>query len=288
MTEISKEYISSLFSPVPVDANKGSRGHQLNICGSFTMPGAAVICAMAGIRSGSGLVKVTTPDMAYPIIASHLIQPIFNPVASNEYGTFSANSVYAIEKDLQWSDSVVVGCGMGCNDDTTKITEYVLKNSNSPIILDADGINSIIKRIDILKEVKAPVVLTPHPGEMARCVSSTVSYVQENRISVAKDFAKKYGVIVLLKGCRTVVTDGERVLINPTGNPSMAMGGTGDMLSGMIGSFVAQGMNAFDAACAGAYIHGLCGERVANEISVRGATVEDMMDQLGALMSEFD
>lgn len=288
MTEISKEYISSLFSPVPVDSNKGSRGHQLNICGSYTMPGAAVICAKAGIRSGSGLVKVTTPDKAYPIIASHLVQPIFNPVPSNDLGTFSSNSIDAVLKDLEWANSIVIGCGMGCNDDTARLTQAVLKNANSPIILDADGINSIIGSIDILKEVKAPIVLTPHPGEMARCVSSTVSYVQNDRVTVAKAFAKEYGVVVLLKGYRTVVTDGERVLVNPTGNPSMAMGGTGDMLSGMIGSFVAQGMDVFDSACAGAYIHGLCGEMVAKNVSVRGATVEDMIDQLGALMSEFD
>lgn len=288
MTDITYDYIKSVFPSVPLDANKGSRGHQLNICGSYRMPGAAVICAKAGIRSGSGLVKMIVPNSAYPIVASHLVQPIFEPVADNDYGTLSADAIDTVLDSLKWADSIVIGCGMGNNADTTELVSAVLKNAECPIILDADGINSIIERIDILKEVKAPVVLTPHPGEMARCVSSTVSHVQENRVSVAKSFAKEYGVIVLLKGRGTVVTDGERVLINPTGNPSMAMGGTGDMLSGMIGSFAAQGIDLFDSACAGAYIHGLCGEAVANSISVRGATVEDMIDQLGALMSDFD
>lgn len=288
MTNITYDYVKSLFSPVPADANKGSRGHQLNICGSYCMPGAAVICAKAGIRSGSGLVKMIVPDKAYPIVASHLVQPIFQPVPTNELGTFSMDSIADVVDSLKWADSIVIGCGIGNNADTTELVSAVLKNAQCPIILDADGINSIIGSIDILKEVKAPVVLTPHPGEMSRCVSSTVSYVQENRISVAKNFAKEYGVCVLLKGRGTVVTDGEKVLVNPTGNPSMAMGGTGDMLSGMIGSFVAQGIDLFGSACAGAYIHGLCGEAVADSISVRGATVEDMIDQLGALMSDFD
>lgn len=286
--EITKEYIKSSFPNIPIDANKGTRGHQQLICGSYKMPGAAVISAMAGIRAGSGLVKLTTPDKAYPLVASHLVQPIFDPVASNNFGTFSCLAIEDIVSNLDWANSIAIGCGIGCNDDTTSLVSAVLKNAKCPIILDADGINSIIPRIDILKEIKAPVVLTPHPGEMARCVSSTVSYVQDNRENVAKAFAREYGVIVVLKGSGTVVTDGDRVLVNPTGNPSLAMGGTGDMLTGMIGSFVAQGMDVFDSACAGAFIHGECADLVANRISVRGATVEDMMDQLGALMSDYD
>lgn len=285
---ITKDYIRSVFPPIPKDANKGSRGHQLLICGSYRMPGAAVISASSAIRSGSGLVKLITPDTAYPLVASHLTQPIFDAMLSNEYGTLSSLCADYIVNSLDWADSIVIGCGLGCNDDTTAIVSAVLKNAKCPILLDADGINSIIQCIDILKEVKAPVVLTPHPGEMSRCVSSTVSYVQDNREDVAKTFAKEYGVTVVLKGSGTVVTDGDRVLINPTGNPSMAMGGTGDMLSGMIGSFIAQGIDVFDSACAGAFIHGECGDLVANRLSIRGATVEDMIDQLGALMSDYE
>lgn len=288
MVEITKEYVKSLFPSIPIDANKGDRGHQLNICGSYRMPGAAVICAKAGIRSGSGLVKVTTPDMAYPIIASHLTQPIFDPVVSSVSGTFSADAIDSILPEISWADSIAVGCGMGCNNDTTELVKAVLDNAECPIILDADGINSITRCIDIIKGVKAPVVLTPHPGEMARCVSLSVAEVQDNRVEVAVNFARQYGVIVVLKGCGTIVTDGEAVYHNPTGSPSMAMGGTGDMLTGMIASFAAQGMSAIDAAVAGVFIHGMCGDLVADEISVRGATVDDMIDRLGALMSQFE
>ena len=132
-----------------------------------------------------------------------------------------------------------------------------------------------------------PVVLTPHPGEMARLTSKSVAEVQSNRVGIAKDFAVKYGVTVVLKGANTVVTDGETVLINTTGNPAMAMGGTGDMLSGIIGSFVAQGINTFDSAMAGVYIHGCAGDEAVCRLSQRGITVFDMIERLGALMSEY-
>ena len=176
---------------------------------------------------------------------------------------------------------------MGVSDDTRKITEFVLKNSKVPVILDADGINCITSSIDILKDVKVPVVLTPHPGEMSRLVSKSVDEVQSNRVEIAKDFAKKYGVLIALKGANTVVTDGETVFVNMSGNPAMAMGGTGDMLSGIIGSFVAQGINPYDATKAGVFIHGLSGDNASKAISQRGITVFDMIDRLGALMSEF-
>ena len=192
-----------------------------------------------------------------------------------------------ISNDMQWASAIVLGCGMGVSDDTRKITEFVLKNSKVPVILDADGINCITLSIDILKDVKVPVVLTPHPGEMSRLVSKSVEEVQSNRVEVAKDFAKKYGVLIALKGANTVVTDGETVFVNMSGNPAMAMGGTGDMLSGIIGSFVAQGINPYDATKAGVFIHGLSGDNVSKAISQRGITVFDMIDRLGALMSEF-
>lgn len=276
------------FPKVDKNANKGTLGHQLNICGSYKMFGAGVIATQSAIRCGAGLVKLVMPRSAYPLMAAHLTQPIFSPVLDNSDGTFSANAVDEIISELKWADSIVIGCGIGCNDDTAKVTRAVLKNANSPIILDADGINSIIMSISILKDVKAPIVLTPHPGEMARLISKTVAEVQDDRIGIAKRFAKENGVILVLKGANTVVTDGSEVFVNMTGNSSMAMGGTGDMLSGMIGSFAAQGMSLFDAAKCAVYIHGACGDTASKLLSRRGITVSDMIEQLGALMSDFE
>jgi len=270
------------------NSNKGTFGHQLNICGSYKMFGAAVICASAAIKSGVGLVKAVLPTSAYPLAAAHLVQPIFSPLAQTEHGTLSADSVSDILPDFDWADSIALGCGLGVNEDTVKITDFVLKNAKCPVILDADGINCVKSRISIFKEIKAPVVLTPHPAEMARLVSKTVAEVQADRIGVAKAFAAQNNVIVVLKGANTVVTDGERVFVNLTGNPAMAMGGTGDMLTGIIASLTAQGVSPFEAAAAGVYIHGLCGDRAATKISMRGITVDDMTEQLGTLMSEFE
>ena len=285
-TAIKIDDVKKLIPPLEYNSNKGSNGHLLCLCGSYKMPGAGVICCESAIRSGVGLVKLTVPKSAYPIVASHLVQPIFNPVEESN-GMYSEKAIDEISNDMQWASAIVLGCGMGVSDDTRKITEFVLKNSKVPVILDADGINCITLSIDILKDVKVPVVLTPHPGEMSRLVSKSVEEVQSNRVEVAKDFAKKYGVLIALKGANTIVTDGETVFVNMSGNPAMAMGGTGDMLSGIIGSFVAQGINPYDATKAGVFIHGLSGDNVSKAISQRGITVFDMIDRLGALMSEF-
>ncbi len=252
------------------------------------MFGAAVIAAKAALRSGVGLVKLTVPESAYPLVAAHLTQPIFNPVYANETGTFSAAAVAGITENLDWADSIVLGCGIGVNDDTCEVVETVLKKSKSPVILDADGINCIKPRISILKEIKVPVVLTPHPGEMAGLISKQVAEIQENRIEISKSFAREMHSILVLKGANTVVTDGYEVFVNTTGNPGMAMGGSGDMLSGIIGAFIAQGLSPFDAAKAAVYLHGLSGDMAAKLYGEKGMLVSDMTEQLGALMSKLE
>lgn len=285
---IEPEDIKKVFPKRDKNANKGDFGHQLNICGSYKMFGAAVIATKAALRSGAGLVKLTIPSSAYPLAAAHLTQPIFNPVYETEQGTFSASGTAGIIKDLPWADSIVLGCGMGVNDDTVAVTEEVLKNAECPVILDADGINAINQRISIIRDIKVPIVLTPHPGEMARLISKQVAEIQANRINTAKAFAKENRIILVLKGANTVVTDGNQVFVNVTGNPAMAMGGCGDMLSGMLGAFVAQGVDPFEAAKAAVYIHGLCGDLTAQKLSAKGMLVSDMIDRLGTLMSDFE
>lgn len=277
-------------SSMPVadfNANKGSNGKLLCLCGSYHMPGAAVICCTSAVKTGAGLVNLTLPESAYPLVASHLVQPVFHPVP-DENGMYSINSLDDILDDVKNADAVAMGCGIGVNQSTQTICRQVLKNSKVPVILDADGINSILPCIDILKDIKVPVVLTPHPGEMARLISKTPAEVQNNRIDIAKNFAKRYGVILVLKGANTVVTDGETVFVNLTGNYGMAMGGTGDMLTGIISSLVAQKIDVYSACKMGVYIHGMAGDVTAKEISHRGMTVLDMTDRLGALMSEFE
>ena len=285
---ITKATVKKSFPKRAKNSHKGTFGHQLNICGSFLMPGAAVICANAALKTGVGLLKCMFPKSIYSVMTSHLCQPIFAPLCENESKTISIGALNNIHDELKWADSVVIGCGIGNNDDTQVITGQVIKTSKAPVVLDADGINSSASFIDILKDRRAPLVITPHPAEMARLVGDSVEEVQNNRIAVAKAFAEEFDCIVVLKGANTVVTDGNEVFVNTTGNSGMAMGGTGDMLAGMIGSFIAQGMSPFDSAKAGVYIHGLCGDICASELSQRGMTVDDMLSLLGALMSEFE
>lgn len=285
---ITNDFVKGCFKPRQIDANKGTNGRQLNICGSYLMPGAAVICAKSALKAGVGLLKIAFPRTIYSVMTSHLIEPLFAPMNENEIGTFSKSSISSVLNELEWANSVAIGCGLGVNDDTRHLVLEVIKNSERPVILDADGINSIIGNIDILNNSKAPIVLTPHPGEMSRLIGKDISYVQSNRIACAKNFANKYNCILVLKGAGTIVTDGREVCVNTTGNPGMAMGGTGDMLTGMIASFTAQGMTLIDAAKCAVYIHGLCGDICREKISERGMGVPDMINELGALMSEFE
>lgn len=285
---ITKAFVKSCFTRRNVNSNKGQNGHQLNICGSYQMAGAAVICAKASLKTGVGLLKCIFPKSIYPVLTSHMIQPLFAPMSENENKTLSMGGLNHIMEEIKWADSIALGCGIGNNDDTQVICNQVIKEAEVPVVLDADGINSIVLNINVLSAAKAPIVLTPHPGEMARLVGESISTVQQNRIKTAKTFAKQYNAIVVLKGANTVVTDGKDVFVNTTGNAGMAMGGTGDMLTGMIASFIAQGINPFDAAKCAVYIHGLCGDITAKEISTLGMTVEDMLELLGALMIEFE
>ncbi|MGN0521580.1 MAG: NAD(P)H-hydrate dehydratase [Eubacterium sp.] len=285
---ITKAEVKGFFTQREKNSNKGSFGHQLNICGSYLMPGAAVISAKSALKCGVGLLKCAFPKSIYPVMTAHLTQPVFKPLCENEQKTLSIGGVNDILEELKWANSVVLGCGLGNNDDIQVIVGQIIKTSEAPVILDADGINAVTPFIDIIKDKKAPLVITPHPGEMARLIGETVEYVQQNRADIAKAFARENDVVVVLKGANTIVTDGKELCFNTTGNPGMAMGGTGDMLSGIIGAFIAQGLNPFNAAKAAVYIHGLCGDITAKELSQRGMTVDDMISLLGALMSEFE
>lgn len=285
---ISNKDVKKSFLPIDFNAHKGTFGRLLTICGSFDMPGAAVICAKGALKTGAGLVKCLFPKSIYPVMTSHLTQSTFVPVTENEQKTLSMGSLPFILEELKKADAVLLGCGIGVNDDIEVIVNQVVRECKKPLVIDADGINCLARSIDILQDTTAPVVLTPHPAEMARLTNKTVEEIQKNRIETAKEFALSHKIVLILKGANTVVTDGKAVYVNTTGNPGMAMGGSGDLLSGVIGAFLAQGMEPLKAACAAVYIHGKCGDITANELSVRGMTVEDMTELLGALMSEYE
>jgi NAD(P)H-hydrate epimerase len=167
---------------------------------------------------------------------------------------------------LQKSNAIAVGPGMGDNETTFEVVSSVIKQAKCPVVIDADGINVLKNNLELLKQKNGPILITPHLGEMSRLTGLSIEHIKENRIEVAKKFAKDYGVIVLQKGYNTVITDGDILIINPTGNSSMASGGMGDCLTGMLAAFLGQGYKPMQAACIATYVHGYCGEELSKEM----------------------
>ncbi len=287
--EITSETVKSLLPKRHPDANKGSFGHLLSICGSMNMPGAAVLAASAAVRMGAGLVTAAFPMAAYNAIAPHLIEPLLCPLQGDENGFLSAKSTYGLLDRLEKSTACLIGCGLGQTKETRVVVREILVHSTKPIVLDADGINLITDNINILNAVSVPVIITPHPGEMSRLCKISVKEIQEQRTDVALWFAKQSQTIVVLKGAGTVIaTPDGKCYINKTGNSGMAKGGSGDMLAGMIASLSAQGMSPENAAVCGVFLHGSAGDMAAEETSKRGLTPSDMVRVLPKLLSKYE
>jgi len=263
-------------------ANKGTFGRALSICGSRNMQGAAVLAASSALRCGAGLVTAAFPDAAYNAIAPKLTESLLLPLPSNEAGTFSSGAIPALVEQAEKSSAVLVGCGLGLNLHTKELVSALVQNCTKPMIIDADGINALAANIDILKNIKAPVILTPHPGEMSRLTGMSIADIERDRVNVARRFADEYGVVLLLKGASTVIAGAGRrdAYINVTGNQGMAKGGSGDMLSGIILALLAQGVYPFDAAVLGAYIHGAAGDAAARELSLSSMLASDCIAAL--------
>ncbi|MBR4858970.1 MAG: NAD(P)H-hydrate dehydratase [Clostridia bacterium] len=271
-------------------SNKGTYGHALCVCGSMRMTGAACLAVGGALRSGAGLVTAAFPQSAYAGIAPKITESLLLPLESNFEGTFAYSAMADIIEASKRANAVLIGCGLGFNKDTTTLVHNLIKEIKSPIILDADGINALSTNIDILKDAQAPVILTPHPGEMSRLCGKTVADIISNPIGTANDFAKKYGVTVVLKTANTVVCskDSPTVYVNTTGNSGLAKGGSGDLLAGMTASFVAQGMEPHNAAVAAVYLHGLAADIVAERTSMRGMLPSDVLGFLPELFSKFE
>lgn len=269
-------------------SSKGDYGKVLSICGSKKYPGAAFFAASGAVRIGAGLVTCAFPDSAYSAIASKLNEPIMMPLPCCEEGFLARGALESLIPAAEKSDCMLVGCGLGNTLGTSSVVEELLNGTSCPTVIDADGINIISANINMLEAVRGRAVITPHPGEMARLLRLTVEQVQSNRIVLAKAVAKKFGIVVVLKGANTVVSDGEKVYVNRTGNAGMARGGSGDLLAGIIAGLVAQGYSLMQAAMLGTYIHGACGDVTAKAFSEHGMTPTDMIDILPKLLSDYE
>lgn len=285
---ITYDTVRGIIKPRHKDTHKGTYGHLFILAGSPGKTGAATLAAQGALRTGTGLVTVGIPRGLNPIMAQKLTEAMTEPLPETDNGTFGKESIeMALRVISSRKTALAVGPGISTTQDTAEFLYEILKNSPIPIVADADGITIIAQNLKILKELKAPIVLTPHPGEMSRLIGKTGEDVQKNRIGVARDFSSMYNVYTVLKGARTVIsTPDGRVFINPTGNPGMASGGMGDVLTGIIGGFLAQGYSPADACVLGVFSHGLSGDFVAHKMGEVGIIAGDVANCLPETLRE--
>ena len=259
--------------------HKGTFGKILLLCGSRGYTGAAYLAAMGALRSGAGLPFLGVPESIYDIEAVKLHEPVVFPLP-DEDGRLGILSIPEIEKRLPQMDAVLIGCGLGQSKGTLAVVESVLEQAKCPVIVDSDGINVLKEHKDILRGRTYPTILTPHDGEFLRFGGT----IGQDRMASAAYFSREWNCITLLKGHRTCITDGTTGYLNETGNPGMAVGGSGDILAGMIVSLLGQGLKPLEAAACGAWLHGAAGDLCAEEIGQYGMLPTDMLTRIPRLM----
>lgn len=276
---LNHELVLSLLPDRNPWGHKGNFGKILLLCGSRGYTGAAFFAAMGALRSGAGLVFLGVPESIYGIEAVKLNEPVIFPLP-DAGGRLSADAVPEILTRLPQMDAVLVGPGLGQSEGTLAVVRAVLEKAECPVVVDADGINVLSAHRDLLRGRKSPTVLTPHDGEFARLGG----VIGEDRMSAAAALAEELGCTVLLKGHETCITDGTDGYLNPTGNPGMAVGGSGDVLAGVITALLGAGLPPLEAAACGAWLHGAAGDRCAAELGQYGMLPTDMLSALPRLM----
>ena len=276
---LNHELVLSLLPDRNPWGHMGNFGKLLLLCGSRGYTGAAFFAAMGALRSGAGRVFLGVPESIYGIEAVKLNEPVIFPLP-DAGGRLSADAVPEILTRLPQMDAVLVGPGLGQSEGTLAVVRVVLEKAECPVVVDADGINVLSAHRDLLRGRKLPTILTPHDGEFARLGG----VIGEDRMSAAAALAEELGCVVLLKGHETCITDGTDGYINPTGNPGMAVGGSGDVLAGVITALLGAGLPPLEAAACGAWLHGAAGDRCAAELGQYGMLPTDMLSALPRLM----
>jgi NAD(P)H-hydrate epimerase len=269
-----------VLSPRPVDGNKGSFGKVLVVAGSRGMTGAAVLCASGALRGGAGLVRLAVAEELLSIVATANPCYLTSALPQDVEGRIAGHAEADLLALAGANDVVAVGPGLGRSDGLSGLLSVLLGKVSKPMVLDADGINAFQGRADRLRGRTAPLILTPHPGEFARLLGSDIPTVQARRQELAARFAADHGIILVLKGHATVVTDGRRVYHNTTGNPGMATGGTGDVLTGLIAALLGQGLAPFAAAQLGVHLHGLAGDLARDDLGEASLIATDLLEYL--------
>ncbi len=274
----------------PMDAHKGTFGHVLAVAGSRNYVGAAYLSSQACVRSGAGLTTLATPQSVYPIAAAKSTEPIHIPLLEDPDGRVSSDAAGALRDGTRRYTNILVGCGLGVSDGTVQFVEDLLFNRNSdqfsgltnlPALVDADGLNNLARIDRWWEKERGPMVLTPHPGEMATLTGLATADIQQDRVGVAREYAARWGVCLVLKGANTIISQPDgAVRLAALANPGMSTGGTGDVLSGVISGLMAQGLPAAVAASCGVYLHGQAGRDIVARQGEVGLAASDLLTQI--------
>jgi NAD(P)H-hydrate epimerase len=267
-------------APRAADSHKGDFGRVLVIAGSRGMSGAAILCGSAALRAGAGLVKVAVPGAIQPVVATG--NPCYTTAGlpSDDAGRFAASADVELVELANAHDVIAVGPGLDRSDELTALLAELVARIPRPMVIDADGLNAFAGKPIALGAASGPRILTPHPGEFGRLLGTDTASVQANRRDLAANFARNQNCIVVLKGHGTVVTDGKRLYENTTGNPGLAKGGSGDVLTGVLAALLAQHLAPFEAAQLGVYLHGLAGDLARDQIGEISLLATDVLDFL--------
>jgi ADP-dependent NAD(P)H-hydrate dehydratase len=266
--------------PRAANSNKGDYGKIVVIGGSLGMSGAPTMASIAALRSGAGLVRAVVPLSIQPLVAAANLCLMTAAEDQDSEGRFAETAFDAWMRHAEWADVVALGPGLGRSEALVGLVRQFLLACEKPIVIDADGLNACGSQPAWLADRKGATIVTPHPGEFARLTGLAVAEVQSRRQESAEQFAQQHHAIVVLKGDSTIVTDGSQTFVNDTGNPGMATGGTGDVLTGVIAALVGQGLAPFDAARLGVHLHGFAGDRAADKIGEVGMIATDLLDEL--------
>jgi NAD(P)H-hydrate epimerase len=280
---LTSEQIRNYLQPRSADMHKGRTGHLLVIAGSPGKTGAAAMTAMSAMRAGAGLVTLGIAESLNPILETQVLEVMSAPLPENQNGVLGNTAFEDIKRMEAGKACLAIGPGIGQAEETRNLVKKIISQSQIPVVIDADGLNIIAGQTQLLKNSKCPAVLTPHPGEMARLMDITPAEVQQNRLQCARDFATNFKVHLVLKGAATVIAhpDGSAYM-NPTGNPGMASGGMGDVLTGVLAGFITQGFTPEAAAHAAVYLHGAAADTLAKTIGPVGYLASEVMNAIPA------
>ena len=271
-----------------VNTYKHRQGKLLIIAGSRGMTGAAVLASLGAVRSGAGLVTTCAPKSLNNIYETNIIEGLTVSCEDNGKGFFTKNNYDEIEKYFGWSDALLIGPGLGQDVSTKELVKRVVANYTKPVIIDADGLNCFNKNMDLFNKIKNDYIITPHHGELARLVNKNTLDISDNLIEFLQTFMGKYKGTLVAKNAPTLVICENDVVVNSTGNQGLATGGTGDVLSGVIASFVAQGIPTPIAAELGVFIHGKAADLVAEDKGYRGLIASDLLDTLPKAIMKYE